>query len=466
MCNCEVVDAWMRGVSLDQQAALFDALPDPAYAVDRALGVVAINRAAERHFGVGRHDVLSRAFREAFPSLAGTFHEELLTRAVATGRATEATADSVYRPGARLKIRVFPVMDGMGVVFQDVTAIERTMADLAVSEALRRASEEAAQAGLAELKAIYDNAPVGLCVVDRDRRFRRVNARLAEINGVPAGAHLGRTVAEVVPGISEQAEPFFERIFATGEPILDVEISGETPAAPGVLRHWRESWHPLRDATGAVVAVNIVAEEVTARKEAAERERLLVRELHHRARNVLMVVSSLVQLTAKGDPARFVPVLQERLKALARAHELTSRDRWERAELGALIRLELGSHMDGDHVHVDGPAVPLSIDVAQAIAMTVHELATNAAKYGALSRPAGRLSVSWRIEGTDVVLDWEERGGPPVAPPERDGFGSLLIRVNVVTRLHGAFEPQWSPEGFSCRIRLPAAELVDGEPRA
>jgi PAS domain S-box-containing protein len=460
------VGAWMRIVQMDQHAALFDAHPDPSFAVDRGLAVVAINRAAERHFGVGRQDVLSRGFREAFPVLVGTFHEELLTRAVAAGRAAEATADSFSGPGARLRVRIFPVGDGFGVVFQDVTATERAVVDLAVSEMLRRASEDAARNGLAELQAIYDTAPVGLCVVDRDRRFRRVNARLAEINGVPAGAHLGRTVDEVVPGMSAQIEPLFERILATGEPIRDVEISGETPAAPGVLRHWRESWHPLRDATGTVIAVNRVAEEVTARKAAAERERLLVRELHHRARNVLMVVSSLVHLTAKGDPARFVPVLQDRLKSLARAHELISRDRWERAELGALIRLELASHVEGDHVHVDGPAVPLSIDVAQAVAMTVHELVTNAAKYGALSRAAGRLCVSWRIEGADVVLDWLERGGPPAAAPERDGFGSLLIRVNVVTRLHGAFEPRWSPEGFSCRIRLPASELVDGDPSA
>ncbi len=449
---------------MDQHAALFDAHPDPAYATDRAMRVVAINGAALRHFGVERGQVLCRDFRDAFPALVGTVHEDLVVRTLETARPGEITTDSVYRPGDRLKIRVFPAGDGVGVVFQDVTATERTLADLAVSEALRRASEEATQAGLAQLQAIYDNAPVGLCVIDRDRRFRRVNARLAEINGVLAGAHLGRTVAEVVPGVSAQMEPLFERIFATGEPIHDVEIAGETPAAPGVLRHWRESWHPLKDASGAVVAVNIVAEEVTARRAAAERERLLVRELHHRARNVLMVVSSLVQLTAKGDPGRFVPVLQERLKALARAHELIGRDRWERAELGALLRLELAAHMDGDHVQLDGLPVPLSADVAQAVAMTVHELATNAAKYGALSRPGGRLSAIWRHEGDDLVLDWTERGGPPAAAPDRDGFGSLLIRVNVVTRLRGAFEPLWSPEGFSCRIRVPVAELVGADP--
>lgn len=456
----------MSVTSEDLFADLFERLPDPAYAVDAGLRVVALNRAGERHFDVERTAVVGRPVAEAFPALRATMHIDMLGQVTATGRPAEATTDSLYRPGRRLKIRVFALRSGAGVVFQDVTATERAMADLAVSEALRRVSEEAVRSSLTELQTIYDNAPVGLCVIDRNRRFVRVNSRLAEINGLPARDHIGRTVGEVLPDLVSQSEPLFERIFTTGEPVVDVEISGETPAAPGVQRHWRENWHPLRDTTGEVVAVNVVAEEVTATKEAAARERLLVRELHHRARNVLMVVSSLVQLTAKGDPARFVPTLQDRLKALARAHELTSRDRWERAELGALLRLELAAHMEGDHVRVDGPAVPLSVDVAQALAMTLHELTTNAAKYGALSRPTGRLDVTWRHEGGEVVVDWAERGGPPVRAPERDGFGSLLIRVNVVTRLRGAFEPTWSPDGFACRIRLPAADLADGAPPA
>ena len=145
--------------------------------------------------------------------------------------------------------------------------------------AARRAAEAALARQLAEIEALYGAAPVGLAVLDRDLRFVRVNGRLAEINGVPAEAHLGRTVRDVLPDIAPQAEALLRRVLDTGEPAADVEVAGETPAQPGVQRVWREQWVPLRDAAGAVVGVHVVAEEVTAeRLAAAERERLLAAE--------------------------------------------------------------------------------------------------------------------------------------------------------------------------------------------
>jgi two-component system CheB/CheR fusion protein len=122
-----------------------------------------------------------------------------------------------------------------------------------------------------ELEAIYRTAPVGLCVLDAELRFVRINERLAEINGVPAADHLGRTVREVLPHLADAVEPPLRRILETGTPVLDVEINGETPAQPGVTRTWIESWFPLEDETGRTVGINIVAEEVTERKR-AERE--------------------------------------------------------------------------------------------------------------------------------------------------------------------------------------------------
>ncbi|HEY0778727.1 MAG TPA: PAS domain-containing protein, partial [Gemmatirosa sp.] len=116
------------------------------------------------------------------------------------------------------------------------------------------------------LEATYQSAPVGLCVLDADLRFVRINARLAEINGRPVEAHRGRTIAEVVPGVAAAAEPMLRRVLATGEPVIGLELSGETPAAPGVHRTWVESWYPLRDAAGGVVGVNIVADDVTDRR--------------------------------------------------------------------------------------------------------------------------------------------------------------------------------------------------------
>ncbi len=147
-----------------------------------------------------------------------------------------------------------------------------------IEEALR-ASEAQASERLAEIEAVYAGAPIGLCVLDRDLRFLRLNDRLAEINGVPAADHLGRTLHEVLPDLAPTAAPLLQQVIDTGQPIIGIELEGVTPAQPGVTRTWVEHWYPLRAADGAVLGINIVAEEVTERKRAeAERARLYLAE--------------------------------------------------------------------------------------------------------------------------------------------------------------------------------------------
>ena len=136
-----------------------------------------------------------------------------------------------------------------------------------------------------ELEVIYRTAPVGLCVLDDELRFVRINERLAEINGVPAEEHLGRTVRDVLPALADEVEPLLRGVLTTGEPVVDVEITGETPAQPGVPRTWLESWYPLHDDEGRVAGINIVAQEITKRKHAeqaaGEVEARYRRALHH-----------------------------------------------------------------------------------------------------------------------------------------------------------------------------------------
>ena len=126
---------------------------------------------------------------------------------------------------------------------------------------------DAAVGALDELEAIYATIPVGLCVLDTELRYVRINERLAEINGHSVAEHLGKTVREIVPDLADEAEPILRRILETGEPVLDFEIKGETAAQSGVERVWKSNWLPLRNQQQEVIGINIVAEEVTKRKQ-------------------------------------------------------------------------------------------------------------------------------------------------------------------------------------------------------
>ncbi|MCE5326355.1 MAG: PAS domain-containing protein [Planctomycetaceae bacterium] len=160
-----------------------------------------------------------------------------------------------------------------------------SMAGICIDITRRKADEEALFHQLREIEAIYEASPAGLAVLDRDLRYVRINHRLAVMNGLPVSEHLGKTIGQVIPKLADQAEAIAERIFSTGEPALDIEMAGYTPAAPQTLRHWTEQWVPLKDEAGNVTAINVSVEEVTARKQAE----LELRESEARLQEALRV---------------------------------------------------------------------------------------------------------------------------------------------------------------------------------
>ncbi|NJK58005.1 MAG: PAS domain-containing protein [Pleurocapsa sp. SU_5_0] len=140
----------------------------------------------------------------------------------------------------------------------------------------RKQTETIVQQQLAQIEAIYATAPVGLCFLDRERRYIQMNERLAEINGLPVSEHLGRTVREILPELADIQEPIFEQVFQTGQPILDVEVQGTTPAQPGVERYWLANYYPLTGVNEQPLGINITVLEITDRKQAEqERDRIL-----------------------------------------------------------------------------------------------------------------------------------------------------------------------------------------------
>src|SRR5215467_2726283 len=183
------------------------------------------------------------------------------------------------------------------------------------------------------------------------------------------------------------------------------------------------------DENGRVIQVSGVTVDITDQKQADERRTLLVREVDHRARNALAVVQSIVRLTKAPTIEAYQTAVEGRIRALSTAHALLSESRWEGASLDRLVDEELGPYLRADAARISmaGPAVVLQPSVAQILAVVLHELATNAAKYGALSTGAGAVSLNWELADSDLIMHWDERGGPPVQPLATPGYGTKVI---------------------------------------
>jgi PAS domain S-box-containing protein len=214
------------------------------------------------------------------------------------------------------------------------------------------------------------------------------------------------------------------------------------------------------DAAGRVIRISGVTIDVTDRKEAEERQVLLAREVDHRARNALAVIQSIIRLTRAKTVDDYVLTVEGRIKALARAHTLLSDSRWRGADLGTLVADEMAPYRAGDKVGIRGPNISLLPATAQGIALALHELATNAAKHGALSSIKGKLSLTWQVQPDTLVLHWIENGGPPIRTPSSRSFGLKVIRASIEQQLGGETAFDWQPSGLRCRLSIPMRELT------
>jgi two-component sensor histidine kinase/CheY-like chemotaxis protein len=203
------------------------------------------------------------------------------------------------------------------------------------------------------------------------------------------------------------------------------------------------------DAADRVAHVSGVTIDITDLKEAEARRELLTREVDHRARNMLAIVQSIVHMTKAPSIGDFVRILEGRIRALSIAHALLAESRWEGANLDQVIREELAPYRVGEveRISISGPQVFLKPATAQAIAMVVHELATNAAKYGALSEGKGKVTVAWEWRRGVLRLYWQESGGPHVEPADTDGYGSKVIAASA-RQLGGTTRFDWQPTGL------------------
>ncbi|RAI59914.1 PAS domain S-box protein [Roseicella frigidaeris] len=436
---------------MEEGFALWEAVRDATGAITD-FRLLERNEAVQRVTGRMPPGSVGRGMRALFPEMTAQWFD-VHVRTAETGE--PAAVEGRVSLGRRwLSTRLYrPEPDRLAMLVRDVT--ERVAAEAAV-----RGSE-------AMLRHVLDNLFAYVAVLAPDGTVLDTNRAPLEAAGLAREAVLGQPfwdtpwwafdpavaarMREACAGALSGAATRFDteaRMAGEGRVVLDVQIA------------------PLRDAEGRVTHLIASAVDITERKRSEEAKLLLAREVDHRAKNALAVVQSVLTLTRTEEPAAFKAAVKGRIAAMALAHTLLARERWNGADLRELLAEELAAYRGAGSeaaVLLDGPLVGLAPDAAQPVAMAIHELATNAAKYGALSTPEGRVCIHWQREpiAGGLTLVWQESGGPPVtAPPARRGFGSSLIQGTVVRQLQGSLEMHWEAPGLRCVLSLPARQVL------
>lgn len=386
--------------------------------------------------------------------------EESRQRALASGNTYESEYRIIRRDGAIrwLHVRALIRRDGNGIA-ERMLGVISDITERKESEKRLRETKDQAFHQLGELEALYATAPIGLALLDTQLHYLRINKAMAAIAGAPPQAHLGCSIRQMLGGLGERLEPHLEHVLASGEAQLNVEASGESPQDPGTTRHWNVHIYPLRDAMGMLSGVGVIMDDITEDKRTEERQKLLIRELRHRANNMLAVVQSVARRSLTGSPtlASARAMFLDRLQALARAHDMLTESDWRGVLLGDIVRLELDGV--GERAKAKGPRVALDPGPAQTFALVVHELTVNALKHGALSNPSGRIDVNWDIDFAGgeprFRFVWQERGGPEVSFPDRKGFGTELLERAIVEDFDKPARISFAPEGLRFEIDVP-----------
>jgi PAS domain S-box-containing protein len=354
-----------------------------------------------------------------------------------------------------------------------VAEVDTLMAELRGAAARRQAAEDLLRdserhlfASKARLEIAMDAAQLGWWQYDPRRREFSGDARANEIFGVTADA-------TPIEEIKKRVHPDdAERFWAASEAALD-PTDPKPHAIEFRLRrgdskvHWTEvHWLAYfegaqRDREAASV-VGTVA-DITERKEREEQVHLLMREVNHRAKNMLSVVDSIAHQTAARDPEHFIERFSERIQALSANQDLLVRNEWNGVEVEDLVRAQLAhfAGLIGSRIAVHGPRLRLNSASAQAVGLALHELATNAGKYGALSTDKGRVDISWRTAGDTFAISWTEREGPPVSAPKRRGFGTIVMEAMAERTVDGTVDLDYAPSGLTWRLTCPAANALE-----
>ncbi|MBW9091606.1 PAS domain S-box protein [Rhizobium wenxiniae] len=311
---------------------------------------------------------------------------------------------------------------------------------------------------LASMIASSNDAILG---IDLDMTITSWNAAAERLYGYKAEEAIGKTVLMLVPEERKDEEPTILRQIKAGQIVEPYET--QRLRKDGGLVDVLLSVSPIRDARGRITGASKTTHDITSRKDAERLKAILINELHHRVKNILATVIAIARQTLGRDKSNRVDVeaFETRLASLSRAQDLLIHGEGQYADINAVVEQAISPY-PAEAFNISGPSVPLPPKAAIALSLALHELATNAAKYGALSVSDGRISVSWHYEphqNCRLTIIWEEQGGPEVAPPVRKGFGSTLIERLLSAELRGHAKVFYERSGVRCVVEADMSQV-------
>ena len=480
---------------------LFGASPNPYVLMAPDLTIVTMNDAYLTATMRERNDIVGRKMFDAFPSDPESESHQLLqgslNRVLQTGERDEIalirypialpSGDYEERYWSATHIPLLKDDGEVAYVLQhtvDVTELQRLRTFAAEAGHYARdevglfarahAVQEANQSLTQEtnrLRTLFEQAPGFVAVLSgADLRFQLANAAYRRLVG--NRDVIGKTVAEALPEVVDQGfADLLEQVRSSGEAFIgrsvSVMLEGES-GGPLEERFLDFIYQPIFASDGSTPGVFVQGYDVTEQRRAEEHQQLLIHELNHRVKNTLSIVQALAMQSFNDsvEPAAARRTFDARLNALSAAHNLLTMENWESAGLLETISASVAATAGANatRVSIHGPEIVVAPQTAVSIAMTVHELCTNAIKYGALSNDSGTVDVRWTAGAEEdgaieLRVEWVEAGGPPVTAPTRRGFGTRLIERGLSAEVRSQVTLDYRPGGLQCTIRakLPAA---------
>ena len=443
---------------LQRQADLLDQSHDAILAFRmEGSDIVYWNRGAERLYGYTAADAEGRRTHELLQTRApipiGDIYAQVVHGESWYGELTHTTRDG---RDIVVESRIVPVSYN-----DDIYALE-TNRDITA----RKKAEEALRKSEEQFRSSILHSPVPTMLYDDREQILAVSESWLKAAGGLSAAEIHRMEDWTIRVYGERSG----EILGVIREIIATDPQARTDEMVLTVGDDKRIWNFFTSSLGAQPDGRrlfvVLAQDVTDRRAYEERIDLLMREARHRTKNILGLVQAVARQTAAREPEHFIESFTERIQALAVNQDLLVKNRWQGADVEELVRVQLAHFADllGSRIAVHGRKLRLNAAAAQAVGLAIHELATNAGKYGALSTDGGRVDVDWRSDAGNFAIHWTEREGPPVSPPSRRGFGSTVVESMAKRAVGGEVELDYAPSGLEWQLTCPAANALEANP--